>query len=114
MIPRARSSRRASPPRPHTGRSRSSRPAASCTRRTTADVTLKVHPVAVNDEYTAVARRTFPLPGQLAPSVLANDLGVSLTAALVSGPATGTLSFRSDGTFAYVAPPDILTGTATF
>ena len=69
-------------------------------------VTITVQPVndaprSVNDSY-AVNEDT--LLTTVAPGVLANDTDTesgSLTAALVSGPATGTLTFNADGSFTF-------------
>jgi large repetitive protein len=61
-------------------------------------------PAAVNDEFT-IAPATGD-PAAPANNVMANDSdidGDSLTASLVSGPAHGTLSLNSDGTFTYTA-----------
>ena len=58
-------------------------------------------PVASNDSYTT--NQGQPL-NQLAPGVLANDTdpdGDALTAVKVSGPANGTLTLNSDGSFDY-------------
>jgi VCBS repeat-containing protein len=58
-------------------------------------------PVAVDDAYAAAAGVTLN-----APSLLANDSdpnGDPMTAALVAGPAHGTLSLAANGTFAYTA-----------
>src|SRR4029077_20566046 len=63
-------------------------------------------PVAVADSYTVAEGSTLtttPLTG-----VLANDTDADedlLTASLVSGPAHGTLTFTSLGTFSYMPEP---------
>lgn len=70
-------------------------------------------PVAADDTATATADTTLTVA---APGVLANDSdpdGDSLTATLVAEPATGTLTFAADGSYAY-RPPDGFTGTVTF
>jgi VCBS repeat-containing protein len=67
-------------------------------------------PVAVND--TASGNEDTPITG----SVLTNDSDVEsspLTAALVTGPANGTLSFNADGTFTYTPNLDF-NGTDSF
>jgi Bacterial Ig domain len=48
-----------------------------------------------------------------APGVLSNDLGGSLTASLVSGPANGTLTFNTNGSFIYT-PTTNFTGMDGF
>jgi hypothetical protein len=61
-------------------------------------------PAAVDDAYTQDPNTTLVVP---AGGVLANDSDAendSLTAALVSGPATGTLDFTADGAFTYTPP----------
>ena len=59
-------------------------------------------PAAVNDSYTVAAGGTLNVPA--ATGVLANDSdgdGDPLTAALVSGPAHGALTFNPNGSFTY-------------
>lgn len=71
-------------------------------------------PVANNDVFVAQ-------PGQLltvaAPGILANDtdadIGTDLTAQLVTGTASGTLNFSSNGSFTY-SPPVAFIGSVTF
>ena len=71
----------------------------------TATVTLTVTdnaPVANNDAYSTLAET--PLTVTAAAGVLANDTdadGDPLTAALVTGPANGTLTLNTDGSFTY-------------
>jgi VCBS repeat-containing protein len=71
---------------------------------------LNDHPVAVNDAFTIS-------PGGPAPaSVQANDSDIdstTLTTSLVSGPAHGSLSLNSDGTFTYT-PAEGYVGDDTF
>ena len=58
-------------------------------------------PVAANDSYTTPQNTTLTVA---APGVLANDSdpsGKPLTAALVAGPANGTLTLNSNGSFSY-------------
>jgi hypothetical protein len=80
----------------------------------TVDVTaVNDAPVAVDDAYTVV--NTDVLNATLS-GVLLNDSdveGQTLTAVLVSPPATGLLVLNSDGTFTY-DPPDDFLGTVTF
>ena len=72
------------------------------------ETTVAIHVQAVNDSPTAVADsfstdEDTPLTID-APGVLANDSDVegdSLTAALVTGPAHGTLTLNADGSFNY-------------
>jgi len=69
-------------------------------------------PVAANNAYSIVQGGTLAVA---APGVLGNDSdpdGDVLTAALVAGPAAGTLTFNADGSFNYVAPTT--TGTHSF
>jgi VCBS repeat-containing protein len=73
-----------------------------------ATVTLHVMPVAQNvqptsadDSFTVASGETLSVAS---PGVLANDAdadGVSLTAAVVTGPAHGTLTLNGDGSFDY-------------
>lgn len=72
-----------------------------------------VAPVAVDDEYTTPPNHQTIIAG---PGVLANDQDVpadSLTASLVSGASTGSLSLQPDGGFTYT-PPSGFIGTVTF
>ena len=80
-----------------------------------ATVTLKVNapPVAANDSFTGKRNTTLSV-GK--PGVLGNDTdpnGDLLNAVLVTGPASGTLNLRPDGSFSY-NPPRNFTGTRTF
>jgi large repetitive protein len=82
-----------------------------------ATVTITVHPVndapvAVNDSYSTNRNTILTVTP---PGVLANDTDVdsSLTAALVSGPAHGTLSFNADGSFTYT-PNSEYSGSDSF
>ncbi|MBK8726358.1 MAG: tandem-95 repeat protein [Holophagaceae bacterium] len=62
-------------------------------------------PVAVNDAYPVVAGSSLAVA---APGVLGNDTdvdGPALSAALVAGPAHGTLVLAADGSFTYVPDP---------
>ena len=54
--------------------------------------------VANSDNYTTPTGTALSAP---APGVLANDTGAGLTAALVTGPANGTLALNADGSFIY-------------
>ena len=65
----------------------------------TAAISVAVIPTAVADSYTVGADQTLTVGGS---GVLANDLGSGLSAALVSGPAHGTLTLRGAGSFSYV------------
>jgi uncharacterized repeat protein (TIGR01451 family) len=67
--------------------------------------------VANSDFYTATAGLALSVA---APGVLGNDTGSgSLTAALVTGPANGTLTFNADGSFVYT-PTNNFTGMDGF
>jgi hypothetical protein len=69
-------------------------------------------PVATDDEFTIDPANPLATPN----NVVANDSdidGDSLAASLVSGPAHGTLSLNSDGTFDY-APEDGFSGDDSF
>src|SRR5439155_10316537 len=58
-------------------------------------------PVAVNDSYSVAEDNTLTVA---APGVIGNDTDVdgdALTAALVSGPAHGTLALNANGSFSY-------------
>ncbi|HZT80608.1 MAG TPA: Ig-like domain-containing protein [Gemmataceae bacterium] len=83
-----------------------------------ATVTLNVHavnspPVAANDAFSVAHNDTLTV---VASGLLANDSDPDndpLTASLASGPAHGTLSLNSDGSFTYT--PDLnFTGTDSF
>ncbi|MBL0210699.1 MAG: tandem-95 repeat protein [Holophagaceae bacterium] len=70
-------------------------------------------PIAGNDVYAVPTYFAFTVP---APGVLGNDTdvdGPALSAILVSGPAHGTLSLASDGSFTYT-PSSTFSGTDTF
>jgi len=71
-------------------------------------------PAAADDSYTARRNTALTIP---APGILENDsdpdAGDTITASLVSGPASGTLSLSPDGSFTYT-PASNFTGTATF
>ena len=63
-------------------------------------------PVAGNDSYSTPEDAALTIA---APGVLANDTDVdstTLTAALVSGPANGTLTFNANGSFSYTPNAD--------
>ncbi len=67
----------------------------------TASITVNAAPVAADDAYTAVANTALSIG---APGVLGNDSdaeGNPLTAALVAGPAHGTLTLNPNGSFVY-------------
>ena len=66
--------------------------------------------VANNDLYVAPAGPAFTVS---APGILANDTGGPLTAALVTGPANGTLALNADGSFIYT-PTNNFTGVDGF
>jgi VCBS repeat-containing protein len=55
-------------------------------------------PIPTNDRYDVVEGQPFT-----GTTVLANDFGVDLASALLTGPDHGTLSFNADGTFVYTA-----------
>jgi Bacterial Ig domain len=65
----------------------------------TAGVTVTVIPTANPDTYGTLADQTLDVAS---PGVLANDDGLALTAAVVSGPAHGTLTLKADGSFRYM------------
>ena len=66
---------------------------------------------ATNDAYTVAAGQTLTVPD---PGVLANDTGLApLTAALISGPANGTLNLNASGGFTYT-PAAGFSGTDRF
>jgi VCBS repeat-containing protein len=70
-------------------------------------------PVAQDDSYTTDEDTPLVVP---APGVLGNDYDVdgdSLTAVLVSGPAHGTLTLNSDGSFTYT-PAENFCGEDSF
>jgi hypothetical protein len=75
-------------------------------------VTAYQPPVANNDSYTVAEGATLTVA---APGVLANDTGGSgtLTAALATGPANGSLTLNANGSFTYT-PNSGFTGTDTF
>lgn len=76
------------------------------------DVT-NVAPVAVDDAYTALPNQQTVVA---APGVLTNDQDVpadSLTASLVSGPSSGSLTLNANGSFSYT-PPAGFTGEVSF
>ncbi len=80
---------------------------------TIAVAAVNVPPTAANDAYQTVQQATLSVA---APGVLANDSdadGNPLTALLVSGPASGTLSLNADGSFTYV-PVASFVGTSSF
>jgi CshA-type fibril repeat protein/VCBS repeat-containing protein len=60
-------------------------------------VTITVDPTALADTATVAADGVL----HETTSVLANDLGTGLTAVLVTGPAHGTVTLNSDGTYTY-------------
>ena len=71
-------------------------------------------PVAVNDSYSTI--ENFGLTTLPSQSVLHNDVDPNadpFTAAVVTGPAHGTLTFNPNGTFVYVPDQDF-TGTDSF
>jgi Ca2+-binding RTX toxin-like protein len=64
-------------------------------------------PTAVDDAYALPFNS--PLTVSAAQGVLANDTdpeGDPITASLVSGPSTGTLTFNADGSFQFAFPPN--------
>lgn len=70
-------------------------------------------PVAANDSYSTILNATLSVA---APGVLSNDghlNGPTLTAALVNGPANGTISLNADGSFTYT-PDTGFTGLDNF
>lgn len=76
-------------------------------------VTVANAPVAVNDTYFAAAERTLTVP---APGVLGNDSDAdspTLQAAVVTGPAHGSLSLQANGAFTYT-PSASYTGPDRF
>jgi CshA-type fibril repeat protein/VCBS repeat-containing protein len=72
-----------------------------------------VAPVAVADTYATRKNQTLTVA---APGVLANDTdadGDTMTAVLVSGPTSGTLTLNANGSFTFV-PQNGFSGTVTF
>ena len=72
----------------------------------TVTITVDTPPVAGDDGYGTAEDTPLRVP---APGVLANDTDVDgdpLTAALVAGPAHGTLTLSADGSFAYTPVAD--------
>ena len=82
-------------------------------------LTFNATPVDQDDSYSVYENQTLDQSQVSAPgvvSVLQNDTdadGDSLTAVLMSGPQSGTLSFQSDGGFVYT-PNVYFTGTDSF
>ncbi len=77
------------------------------------DTLVENFPVAVDDSYSVNEDVTLNVP---APGVLGNDTdadGDPLTAVLVSGPASGTLTLNSNGSFDYI-PAANFNGVVTF
>ncbi len=74
-------------------------------------VVVTTLPLAANNDSYSTAVNTTLTVG--APGVLANDVGTGLTAALVSGPADGILTFNGDGSFAYT-PTNNFIGVDSF
>ena len=75
------------------------------------DLTVIPPPVASDDAYTTAEDTPLSVA---APGVLANDSNVTGgTAVLISGPAHGTLTFRSDGSFDYTPNANFF-GTDSF
>ena len=97
-----------------TFRARDSAGAFSNTTTVSINVTpVNDAPVAANDAYSTNEDVTLAIA---APGVLTNDTDVdspSLTAALVSGPANGTLALSANGSFNY-APNSNFNGTDSF
>lgn len=77
-------------------------------------VDLNDAPVAISDSY--VVTKNSKLTVSAANGVLANDIdadGDTLSAILVQGPSSGSLSLKSDGSFIYT-PAKNFTGTVSF
>ena len=70
-------------------------------------------PVAANDSYAVLAGSSLSLPSADVLYTASDADGDALTAALVGGPANGTLQFHTDGTFTYT-PDAGFTGTDSF
>jgi len=80
--------------------------ALRCTRAACAGPAANTPPVAGNDTYNTNEDTPFAVA---APGVLGNDTdadGNPLTAALVTGPAQGTLLLNANGSFNYAPPPN--------
>ena len=76
-----------------------------------ATVGLTVSPSAADDSYTTPFNTTLVRSG--AQGVLANDVGIGLTAVRDTSPAHGSISFSSDGSFTYT-PTAGYTGPDSF
>ena len=84
------------------------------TNSNTATVTITVstgQPIAVDDSYATTRDST--LRRNAAQGVLANDVGVNLTAILVRDVDEGDLTLNADGSFTYVSDDDFI-GTDVF
>ena len=80
----------------------------------TVTITVRPRPVANPDVYTADQNTALTVP--VATGVLANDvsgIGATLSAALRSGPAHGTVTLNADGSLTYT-PQAAFAGTDTF
>ena len=73
---------------------------ASFNSSAAATVAITVDPTAVADGYTASSGSLLTVAS---PGVLANDLGVGLSAELVSSVSHGSLTFNSNGSFHYTS-----------
>jgi hypothetical protein len=74
-------------------------------------VVVTTLPIGANNDSYSMVRGTTLTVG--APGVLANDVGMGLTAALVSGPANGILTLNTNGSFSYT-PTNNFIGVDSF
>ncbi|MEO5925046.1 MAG: Ig-like domain-containing protein [Bryobacteraceae bacterium] len=76
----------------------------------TVTITVSAAPVATNDAYNATSGVALTV---VAPGLLSNDTGGTLTAIKVSDPANGTVTVNANGSFTYTSTAGF-SGTNTF